>query len=296
MKKITFLFLGSLFFLGVVSNAQVTLSQSVDPSTIDTGGVACWSSPAQGGTGEYRDNAFARTYDLANDFSIAGDFEISAVEFGQGSADDGKVVQVNIYTVDTEDLSTATFTLIETVDVPLFSADDLSLITANISATIPAGSIVAVEVFAPDEGAVIAQTFFPGFNLAGQNNTAWIKSDGTGTGGASTGCDIPWQDASALGAGPQEYVINLVGEEVLSVNDNLSSQVSVYPNPATDVINIKTPSNIQVTGATLYDLLGKNTGIVFANGQVDVSGLSRGVYMLTVDTNEGSLTQKIVKR
>lgn len=292
MKKITFLFTALLLFSGLLSNAQVTLSQSVDPSTIDESGVACWGSTS----GEYRDNAFARTYDLQNDFGIIGDFEISAVEFGQGSADDGKIVEVNIYTVDTENLATAAFTLVETVDVTLFSADDLSLITANISATIPAGSIVAVEVFAPDEGAVTFLRYFPGFNLAGQNNISWIKSDGTGTGGASTGCSLPWTDPSTLGAGPQEYVINLVGEEMLSVGDNLSEAISIFPSPATDVINIKTPSNIQVTGATLYDMLGKNTGVVYSNGQVDVSALSRGVYMLTVDTNEGSLTQKIVKR
>ncbi len=107
-------------------------------------------------------------------------------------------------------------------------------------------------------------------------------------------------DFSTAGNEPEttsEGFYTLNGDcDVLGVNESALAQISVYPNPATDVINIKTPSNIQVTGATLYDLLGKNTGVVMANGQVDVSALSRGVYMLTIETNEGSLTQKIVKR
>ncbi len=99
---------------------------------------------------------------------------------------------------------------------------------------------------------------------------------------------------------PDEFfdsVWTLEGEcNVLSLSENLQSQVSVYPVPSSDVINIKTPSSIQVTGAILYDLLGKNTGVVYTNNQLDISGLSRGVYLLTVETNEGTLTQKVVKK
>ena len=281
MKKITLL--AASLLIGVASNAQVTLSQSVDPSTIDTGGVACWNS----GNGEYRDNAFARTYDLEGDFSITGDFEVSAVEFGQGSADDGKVVQVNIYEVDTQDLSLATFTLIETTDVTLEAANDLTLIEAPITATIPAGTTVAVEIFAPDEGTDTFIRYFPGFNTAGQNNTAWLKSDG---------CTIPWSDSNTIVADPQEYVINLVGEEVLSVGDNALSQVSVFPNPADAKLNINAPASVEINNATLYDVLGRNTGVALVEGTMNIADLSRGVYVLSVETSAGTLTEKIVKK
>ncbi|MCT8341167.1 T9SS type A sorting domain-containing protein [Flavobacteriaceae bacterium TK19130] len=281
MKKITLL--AASLLIGVASNAQVTLSQSVDPSTIDTGGVACWNS----GNGEYRDNAFARTYDLEGDFSIMGDFDVSAVEFGQGSADDGKVVQVNIYEVDTQDLSLATFTLIATTDVTLEAANDLTLIEAPITATIPAGTTVAVEVFAPDEGTDTFIRYFPGFNTAGQNNTAWLKSDG---------CTIPWSDSNTIVADPQEYVINLVGEEVLSVGDNALSQVSVFPNPADAKLNINAPASVEINNATLYDVLGRNTGVALVEGTMNIADLSRGVYVLSVETSAGTLTEKIVKK
>jgi hypothetical protein len=93
------------------------------------------------------------------------------------------------------------------------------------------------------------------------------------------------------------YVMNVTGEEQpLSVNDNLLAQVSIYPTPAIDVINIKTPASMEINEVLLFDLQGRNTGAVFSNGTVNVSGLSRGVYMLTVNTSEGTLTQKVVKK
>jgi hypothetical protein len=288
MKKITLLIVALL--VANVTSAQVTLSQSVDPATIDTGGVACWAS----GTGEYRDNAFARTYDL-NSFGITGDFEITAVEFGQGSADDGKTMDINLYTADSEDLTTATLTLVGTTQQIVTSAGDLSLITTPIVQLIPAGSIVVVEVFGPDEGTTVNQRFFPGFNLAGENSTPWLKSDGTGTGGASTGCGIPWTDANTVVADPQNYVINLVGTEILGVGDNLADLVSIYPNPATTVLNVDLPSNVEVLSAQLYDVLGKDTGLQLVNGTINTSNLNRGVYILNLKTDKGTLTQKVVK-
>lgn len=82
----------------------------------------------------------------------------------------------------------------------------------------------------------------------------------------------------------------------LSVADNLASQIAIYPTPAVDVINIKTPASMEINEVSLFDIQGRNTGAVYTNGTVNVSGLSRGVYMLTVKTSEGTLTQKVVKK
>lgn len=280
--------------MSLASFAQVTLSQSVDPLTIDTGGVACWSSPASGGTGEYRDNTFARTYDLS-EFGIVDGFSLTSVEFGQAAADEGKVVTIIISTVDTEDLSTAVFTEVGTQDVTLSAANDMTLVTAvfDTPVLVSSSSIVAVQVFAPDSGTNTGETFFPGYNLSGENGTPWLRSDGTGTAGAQAGCSIPWSDANSVVA-DQNYVINIVGEDVLGVNDLALSQVSIYPNPATDVLNINVPSSIELAGVTVYDVLGKKVNTEVSNDQVNVSGLSRGVYVVNVITNAGTLTEKLI--
>jgi|GEM_PF-1446204 len=271
----------------------LTLSQSVDPYTIDTGGVACWNNVSF----EYRDNAFARTYDLAGDFGINEDFLINAVEWGQGTGDDGKVLTISIYIVDSEVLSIANFELVNLVTHTISSDDNMSLVTTPITAGIPAGSLVAVEVFAPDEGPVPEIRFFPGFNLSGQNKIAWIKSDGTGTGGQYEGCGIPWTDSNTIVPDPQEYVINLVGQETtLGVTDYLAQLIKVYPNPTAQQLRIDIPSHVAVQDMGLYDIRGIRLDLPVTSGSMDLSALQNGLYLLKVETPYGTSTKRIVKQ
>lgn len=275
------------------TEGTLTLSQSVDPYTIDTGGVACWNNV----TFEYRDNAFARTYDLQGDFDITGDFMISAVEWGQGTGDNGKDIMISIYVIDTENLAVANFELVNTVTHTVSSSDNMSLVTTPISAGIPAGSIVAVEVFAPDEGTVPERRLFPGFNLAGQNNTAWIKSDGTGTGGQYEGCGIPWTDSNTIVADPQEYVINLIGQETtLGVTDYLAQMIDVYPNPTEDQIQIDIPGHVAVQEIGLYGVRGVQMDLTVSGGNMDLTDLPSGLYLLKVETPYGTSTKRVVKK
>jgi len=269
------------------------LSQSVDPYTIDTGGVACWNNVSF----EYRDNAFARTYDLAQDFDIEGDFQVTAVEWGQGSGDNGKDITIAIHIVDTENLAVADFQLVNLVTHTVSSSDNMSLVTTPISAGIPAGSIVAVEVFAPDEGSVPEQRLFPGFNLSGQNNVAWIKSDGTGTGGQYEGCGIPWTNSNTIVTEPQEYVINLVGEETtLGVTDYLAQMIKVFPNPTADQVLIDIPQHVSIQEIGLYDVRGVQIDIAVSGGTMDLKDLPSGLYLLKIETPYGISTKRVVKK
>ena len=261
----------------------VLLTQSVDPTTVDSGGVACWAS----GTGEYRENSFMRSYDLA-DFGITDPVAVSSVEFGQGSADDGKEVFLNLYVVDNADLQFATnFDLIGTASHISSSADDLSLVSVDLTAVIPAGSIVAFEVFVPDSGAVINQRYFPGLNGAGENAPSYLKSE-------ACGITVPTPVGDVTGT-PESYVMNIVGDDELSIGSNLLSQISVYPNPTSSILNLKIPSSVEVNQVSLFDLLGKKTEVTYNNGVINISSLSQGVYLLKVDTSAGTLTQKVVK-
>ncbi len=82
----------------------------------------------------------------------------------------------------------------------------------------------------------------------------------------------------------------------MGVDDNLADLVKIFPNPATTRINIEVAANIEITDVALYDVLGKNTGATRVNGTIDVSNLSRGVYILNVKSTQGTLTQKVIKR
>lgn len=86
------------------------------------------------------------------------------------------------------------------------------------------------------------------------------------------------------------------GDCTLSIDQEALSQISVFPNPANDVLNIKVPSSIQIESASIFDMLGKESQVQVINGQINVQNLSQGVYILNLRTSAGTLTQKIVKR
>ncbi|MAO07536.1 MAG: hypothetical protein CL596_02355 [Alteromonas sp.] len=88
----------------------------------------------------------------------------------------------------------------------------------------------------------------------------------------------------------------LIDEPVLGTEDQLAEAISIYPNPAVDVLNVRMPSNIQINNAAMYDVLGKKINVTVNNGQINISDLSSGVYVLELNTNEGSLSQKVIKK
>ncbi|WP_158635190.1 T9SS type A sorting domain-containing protein [Formosa maritima] len=280
MKNYYILFL--LFTLFIFpSNAQITLTQSVDPNNVTDGGVACWSSAS----GEYRENSFYRAYNLA-DFAVTEDFQISSVEYGQGSADDGKVITVNIYTASTDNLATATLTLVQSATHVSNSADDLSLISVPITAIIPAGSTIAFEVLAGDSGTNIGETFFPGINAGGQNDDSYIKS---------TGCNINAPSTTAsIGFADNQYVMNVVGN-LLGIEEFSLDKVSVYPNPVLNDLHIDIHDSIQMISAKVYSITGQVVLQVNNKKDLDTSSLNSGVYLLKIETSKGSITRKIIK-
>ena len=280
MKKNYISFLLLVLFVWV-GQAQITLTQSVDPVSVTDTGVACWNN----GSGEYRDNSFFRAYNLA-DFSVTDDFQISSVEYGQGSADEGKVITVNIYTASSDDLATATLTLVETASHTSSAADNLSVISVPISAVIPANSTIAFEVFAGDGGTNTGETYFPGINAGGENDDSYIMSIGCSINAPST--------TTSIGFGDNQYVMNIVGD-VLGIEEYSLDSVSIYPNPVLNDLHIDLHSSIQIQEAKIYSITGQVVLQVQNKKDLDVSNLNPGIYLLKVKTSQGTITRKIVK-
>ena len=66
--------------------------------------------------------------------------------------------------------------------------------------------------------------------------------------------------------------------------------------PASDVLNVRRPAGLEINSVVIYDVLGKATNAQIVNGQINVSSLSRGVYIISMETSAGTLTEKIVKQ
>jgi hypothetical protein len=76
-------------------------------------------------------------------------------------------------------------------------------------------------------------------------------------------------------------------------------EYGVYPNPATDVLTISAPAGRDVAklNVRVHDLRGAEQpqARYGAKGQLDVSGLSKGVYLLTITDGQQVSHQRFVK-
>ena len=96
----------------------------------------------------------------------------------------------------------------------------------------------------------------------------------------------------------QDYLFldNIVIQEVLGAADFQNNSFTAYPNPVKDMLNVSFTQNI--SDITVYNLLGQK--VLFMNmnankGQVDMSTLAAGTYLVKVNTANGVNTIKVIK-
>ncbi|MBU2650075.1 MAG: T9SS type A sorting domain-containing protein, partial [Bacteroidetes bacterium] len=82
----------------------------------------------------------------------------------------------------------------------------------------------------------------------------------------------------------------------VSVSELSSEGIAIYPNPATDVVNITATEDI--TFVTIINNVGQvvyNNKVVNDNVlQVTTSGFEAGVYMIKVETGSNVIIQKVI--
>lgn len=80
---------------------------------------------------------------------------------------------------------------------------------------------------------------------------------------------------------------------LVGVDENGENEyVAIYPNPANSILNVK--SSGDVTNITMVNAVGQ---VVYTNtndNAIDISNFERGVYFVTIQTENGSTTQKVL--
>ena len=117
----------------------------------------------------------------------------------------------------------------------------------------------------------------------------------------ATNCKIAFRYFVTNG-GPSGANSDYIGVDSFSVDRPLSSDsffknnFSLYPNPVNNVLNISIKNELSITKLTITDINGR---IVISESSVinslNVSDLSSGIYLVSVETNEGKGTTKFVK-
>jgi gingipain R len=85
-----------------------------------------------------------------------------------------------------------------------------------------------------------------------------------------------------------------------NLNENNSESISIYPNPAKDILIIKFSENNQFASFKVVDILGKNINVNILESDnfqstISLSNLTSGVYTIQIETNNGIVSKRIIK-
>jgi hypothetical protein len=86
---------------------------------------------------------------------------------------------------------------------------------------------------------------------------------------------------------------------ILSIDDlALSNLALIFPNPALDIVTVQSDD---WTSLSIYSLDGKQMSVILnttatTNQTINISHLSKGVYIFEVTTATGVTSQKVIKK
>ena len=84
-----------------------------------------------------------------------------------------------------------------------------------------------------------------------------------------------------------------------NLNSYLENNVTLYPNPAKEFVDVRVDGDVNVIDMEVYDVYGKliNTVNVIDNmTRINVSGMANGMYFVRVKTEQGMVTKRFVKK
>lgn len=104
----------------------------------------------------------------------------------------------------------------------------------------------------------------------------------------------------------EDYTINVQataspskGVEPKEVENESNTTISVYPNPAYNIINVKLSNGATCSEAKIFNSIGALVKTVRIDGNekaVDVSELPNGFYIISVDAQIGSIITRFIKK
>ncbi|WP_298520701.1 T9SS type A sorting domain-containing protein [uncultured Kordia sp.] len=97
-------------------------------------------------------------------------------------------------------------------------------------------------------------------------------------------------NASAV-SGMSTFDFNTLSVE----EENELSGLSLYPNPASDIVKIQLPNGIQDIEIEVFDNTGKVIDMqLSADNTIDVSNIASGLYLINITSNDIKTTKKLI--
>ncbi|RFC54742.1 T9SS type A sorting domain-containing protein [Brumimicrobium aurantiacum] len=179
----------------------------------------------------------------------------------------------------------------QSFDTLLVTTSQFFIHLGQLSFTINAGDSIYL-----DDGTNVMASFQPStydWNPSYGLSDTTIASGFWASPATSTAYAVTVTDSEGCSqTGGAYYFINV---NTVGLSENNLDLVELYPNPTTDIVNIKNGESIQKI--ELYDTDGKKMKVNFkSKNQIDLSGLSKGSYFLNLYFQERVIRKKIVKK
>lgn len=120
--------------------------------------------------------------------------------------------------------------------------------------------------------------------------------------GAYIGGNVVVRFINVTGYGNSTFIDNVNVSRILAVKDNVFSEVSLYPNPASNEVILKVSEailgNISISVSnSLGQKIETFNSTIFSEGNsatIDVSSFAAGLYFITIDSGASSITKKLL--
>ncbi|SUP54817.1 Por secretion system C-terminal sorting domain [Weeksella virosa] len=114
---------------------------------------------------------------------------------------------------------------------------------------------------------------------------------------APFGGELSFFDLFMIDLGTSFYIDNIrISQlDILSTNENSSTELEIYPNPSHDYIHLKTKEKVETL--LLFDAYGKYISLPKTNQQtIDIQHLENGIYYLQLKTPDSVIIKRIIKK
>jgi bacillolysin len=134
-------------------------------------------------------------------------------------------------------------------------------------------------------GGILYQFYVNGSPIGGQTTNATLKKDFFGQ----------YTVKNVTSDGCTSAFSNAIGVAALASEPGDDLKLIVSPNPTSDFINLKIPSNITFQKAAVYSNMGSKI-LESTDTKIDVRTLSSGTYLVVVTGKDSELISKFVKK
>ena len=113
----------------------------------------------------------------------------------------------------------------------------------------------------------------------------------------SVSFNLSSSDVGAFGMNtPAYFCIDNVGNYPLSTVEISENKFSVYPNPSSSLINLKSLENNDEYMISIFDIFGKEIIHNLKNPrQIDISSFAKGQYIVKIESEEGTINERLLK-